>query len=131
MLQQKEDIISLLRLRILPSDGKFFFSFKFRNSNKNKINLNYRVAPEIYNGKKGISVKSDVWSYGIVLYELFTFGEQPYPGLSNQQVIDQVPKGYQMSQPQNCPDFIYQIMKKCWELNHHNRPSFQVNFSFI
>lgn len=61
------------------------------------------TAPEaaIYNK---FSIKSDVWSFGIVLYEIVTFGRTPYPSMSNQEVLTKVTQSYRMPQPANCPD---------------------------
>ena len=61
------------------------------------------------------SSASDVWSFGIVLYELFTYGGNPYPGMTNRQVIERVPAGYRLSSPRNCPEEVYKLMTMCWE----------------
>ena len=81
------------------------------------------TAPEavLYNR---FTSKSDVWSFGITLYEIFTRGHSPYPGLTNSQVLEKVEKGYRMSQPENCPYQIYNIMLKCWREEPENRISF-------
>ena len=71
-----------------------------------------------------LSIKSDVWSFGILLWELVTKGSLPYPGMTNQQVREAVPKGYRMPEPKDCPEPFYQIMLACWELNDYERPTF-------
>jgi serine/threonine protein kinase len=73
------------------------------------------AAPECYL-KKEFTSASDVWSFGIVLYELFTFGEIPYKGMSNSQVMEKVPEGFRLSRPENCPENVYYLMQSCWEI---------------
>lgn len=71
------------------------------------------------------SVKSDVWSFGIVLTEIVTHGRTPYPSMSNQEVLQQVARSYRMPQPPNCPDKLYQIMLNCWKATAEERPTFE------
>lgn len=65
---------------------------------------------------------SDVWSFGVVLWEIFTLGNVPYPGWNNAQVHDQVVRGYRMEQPPGCPSTIYVIMRECWEAKRPHFP---------
>uniref|UniRef100_A0A4W3JW19 Tyrosine-protein kinase n=1 Tax=Callorhinchus milii TaxID=7868 RepID=A0A4W3JW19_CALMI len=81
------------------------------------------TAPEALNYGR-YSSESDVWSYGILLWETFSLGVCPYPGMTNQQAREQVEKGYRMSTPQKCPEEIYNIMLRCWEYKPENRPNF-------
>ncbi|XP_051280271.1 protein-tyrosine kinase 6b [Dicentrarchus labrax] len=71
------------------------------------------------------SNKSDVWSFGVLLYEITTHGGVPYPALSNQEVYEQVSRGYRMPAPAKCPDFLYKIMLKCWSAEPGDRPDFK------
>ncbi|XP_078411299.1 protein-tyrosine kinase 6-like isoform X2 [Cetorhinus maximus] len=71
------------------------------------------------------SVKSDVWSFGVLLYEIFTHGRTPYPGLDNQEVVSMISEGYRMPCPDGCPGKLYEIMLQCWNSTAQNRPSFK------
>ena len=72
------------------------------------------------------TVKSDVWSYGVVLYEIVTYGRSPYPGLTNTQVVELVRQGYRMSRPMKCPEKLYDnIILSCWKAEPECRPTFE------
>ncbi|XP_049907545.1 tyrosine-protein kinase Fer isoform X4 [Epinephelus moara] len=81
------------------------------------------TAPEALNYGR-YSSDSDVWSYGILLWETFSLGVCPYPGMTNQQAREQVEKGYRMACPQRCPDDVYKVMQRCWQYNPEDRPKF-------
>uniref|UniRef100_A0A4W4GB38 Tyrosine-protein kinase n=1 Tax=Electrophorus electricus TaxID=8005 RepID=A0A4W4GB38_ELEEL len=81
------------------------------------------TAPEALNYGR-YSSESDVWSYGILLWETFSLGVCPYPGMTNQQAREQVEKGYRLSCPQKCPEEVYKIMQRCWDYKPENRPKF-------
>jgi len=69
--------------------------------------------------------KSDVWAYGITLWELFSYGKRPYKEMSNERAVEQVLKGYRMDPPEDCPIEISKLMTKCWSEKAEDRPSFQ------
>ncbi|XP_034039300.1 insulin-like growth factor 1 receptor isoform X2 [Thalassophryne amazonica] len=75
--------------------------------------------------KDGVfTTNSDVWSFGVVLWEIATLAEQPYQGLSNEQVLRFVMEGGLLENPQNCPDMLFELMRMCWQYNPKMRPSF-------
>ncbi|XP_037102165.1 protein-tyrosine kinase 6b [Syngnathus acus] len=80
-------------------------------------------APEAIKQRK-VSIKSDVWSFGVLLYEMVTYGGVPYPGLSGQEADKLVSEGYRMPAPPGCPPFLYEMMSKCWNSDPEQRPSF-------
>lgn len=75
--------------------------------------------------EKGIyNIKTDVWSFGVVLWELMTRGVCPYPEVDNWDIIKFLKSGRRMPQPSYCPDQLYAIMLQCWEEHARLRPSF-------
>lgn len=81
------------------------------------------MAPESL--KDGVfTSQSDVWSYGVVLWEMATLASQPYQGLSNEQVLKYVIDGGVMEKPENCLPKLYDLMRHCWHYNPASRPTF-------
>ncbi|KAM9352509.1 insulin-like growth factor 1a receptor [Symphorus nematophorus] len=75
--------------------------------------------------KDGVfTTMSDVWSFGVVLWEIATLAEQPYQGMSNEQVLRFVMEGGLLDKPDNCPDMLFELMRMCWQYNPKMRPSF-------
>ncbi|XP_071794664.1 uncharacterized protein [Asterias amurensis] len=75
------------------------------------------------------TIQSDVWSFGIVLYEIYTLGSMPYPGLDGREVVRRLQTSYRMDKPDNCPDEIYDIMRQCWREKPTERPTFTSLFN--
>ncbi|KAK5624094.1 hypothetical protein CRENBAI_015010 [Crenichthys baileyi] len=70
------------------------------------------------------SVKSDVWSFGVLLYEITSRGKMPYEGKTNKEVLEILTLGHRLPCPHHCPQNIYRIMLNCWHLEPSKRPSF-------
>ncbi|KAL3970419.1 hypothetical protein ACER0C_025938 [Sarotherodon galilaeus] len=71
------------------------------------------------------SSQSDVWSYGVLLWEIFSLGCSPYPDLPmTQEFYSALKRGYRMSRPDHSPQDMYDLMKRCWEEKPQSRPSF-------
>ncbi|XP_055007824.1 ephrin type-A receptor 4b isoform X1 [Boleophthalmus pectinirostris] len=81
------------------------------------------TAPEAIAYRKFTSA-SDVWSYGIVMWEVLSYGERPYWEMSNQDVIKAIDEGYRLPAPMDCPVVLHQLMLDCWEKGRSERPKF-------
>ncbi|GLD66022.1 tyrosine-protein kinase Fyn [Lates japonicus] len=77
------------------------------------------------------TIKSDVWSFGILLTELVTKGRVPYPGMNNREVLEQVERGYRMPCPQDCPISLHELMLQCWKKDAEERPTFEYLQAFL
>ncbi|XP_019856305.1 PREDICTED: tyrosine-protein kinase-like, partial [Amphimedon queenslandica] len=88
------------------------------------------TAPEWHTLNR-LGIKSDVWSFGILLWELVTKGNLPYPGMTNVEVVEAVPQGYRMIIPEDCPEPFQQLMVNCWEQNDDERPRFEDIFETL
>ncbi|XP_055088222.1 tyrosine-protein kinase Blk isoform X1 [Periophthalmus magnuspinnatus] len=82
------------------------------------------TAPEAINYGT-FSIKSDVWSFGILLTEIVTYGRIPYPGMTNPEVVKMLEKFYRMPCPEGCPNELYEIMMMCWKEEAVARPTFE------
>ncbi|XP_068087282.1 ephrin type-A receptor 7 isoform X5 [Hyperolius riggenbachi] len=82
------------------------------------------TAPEAIQYRKFTSA-SDVWSYGIVMWEIMSYGERPYWDMSNQDVIKAIEEGYRLPAPMDCPAGLHQLMLDCWQKERGERPKFE------
>uniref|UniRef100_A0A8C4NBJ3 non-specific protein-tyrosine kinase n=2 Tax=Eptatretus burgeri TaxID=7764 RepID=A0A8C4NBJ3_EPTBU len=82
------------------------------------------TAPESLAYNK-FSIKSDVWAFGVLLWEIATYGLSPYPGIDLSQVYERLEKGYRMDRPKGCPPRVYQLMRSCWSWSANDRLSFE------
>ncbi|KFP38041.1 Tyrosine-protein kinase SYK, partial [Chlamydotis macqueenii] len=80
-------------------------------------------APECMNFYK-FSSKSDVWSFGVLMWEAFSYGQKPYKGMKGGEVAQMIERGERMERPEVCPTEAYDLMKLCWTYNADDRPGF-------
>ncbi|XP_068727483.1 fibroblast growth factor receptor 1-like [Montipora capricornis] len=71
------------------------------------------------------TTKSDVWSYGVVLWEIATLGGSPYALMKSKQLLENLKAGYRLEKPDMCTDPVYALMRDCWNQDPDERPSFQ------
>lgn len=96
---------------------------QYESKTKRRLPLRW-MAPESLTMSE-YSVQTDIWSFGILMWEIITLGSTPYPGLSGPQVMEMVQKGSHMTKPPNCPDAMFLLMKGCWKFYPAKRPQFQ------
>uniref|UniRef100_A0A8C1VHX5 receptor protein-tyrosine kinase n=1 Tax=Cyprinus carpio TaxID=7962 RepID=A0A8C1VHX5_CYPCA len=70
------------------------------------------------------TTNSDVWSYGVLLWEVVSLGGTPYCGITCAELYEKLPQGYRLEKPLNCDDEVYELMKQCWKEKPYERPSF-------
>ncbi|XP_039431371.1 tyrosine-protein kinase Fer isoform X2 [Culex pipiens pallens] len=88
------------------------------------------TAPEALNFGKYTSL-CDVWSYGILVWEIFSRGDTPYSGMSNSRARENIDEGYRMPAPDNTPPEMYRLMLKCWSYEPENRPHFDEIYTVV
>ncbi|KAJ8257716.1 hypothetical protein GJAV_G00188920 [Gymnothorax javanicus] len=81
------------------------------------------TAPEAIAYRKFTSA-SDVWSFGIVMWEVMAFGERPYWDMSNHEVMKAINEAFRLPAPMDCPSAVYQLMLRCWLQDRSKRPCF-------
>ncbi|XP_002734040.1 tyrosine-protein kinase BTK-like [Saccoglossus kowalevskii] len=104
---------------------RFVIDDDYTSSGGSKFPIKW-APPEVLHYTK-FSSKSDIWAFGILMWEVFTAGKMPYPNMSNVEVVNQVSsRGYRLERPSNCPESVYTIMMSCWEEEPDRRPAFRV-----
>lgn len=94
----------------------------YRKGNKGILPVRWMAPESLKDGT--FTSQSDVFSFGVVLWEMATLAEQPYQGLSNDDVLNYVKAGNVMQMPQNCPQVLYKMMTECWRFKPKERPKF-------
>uniref|UniRef100_A0A8C4QXZ6 receptor protein-tyrosine kinase n=1 Tax=Eptatretus burgeri TaxID=7764 RepID=A0A8C4QXZ6_EPTBU len=88
------------------------------------------TAPEAIAFHKFTSA-SDVWSFGIVMWEMMSYGERPYWNMTNQDVIQSIEEGYRLPAPIDCPLALHQLMLDCWQKERSDRPTFAQLLAYL
>ncbi|XP_072175240.1 uncharacterized protein [Diadema setosum] len=107
-------------MRALPSSASYYIM-----TEHNQVPYAW-CAPESLKTKQ-FSHASDVWMFGVTLWELFSYGEEPWLGYNGAQILQKIDKvGERLQRPDHCPPGIYQIMESCWQASPEERPTFEV-----
>lgn len=94
----------------------------YERKSEGRLPIRWMAPESLYDNV--FSVKSDIWSFGVVMWEIVTLGSTPYPGLSAQEVMRQVKEGTRLEKPEHCRREVYNIMFYCWEPEAEQRPDF-------
>ncbi|CEF59887.1 Eph receptor tyrosine kinase [Strongyloides ratti] len=95
---------------------------EYTNAMAKKIPIRW-TSPEAL--EKGLyTAASDVWSFGILMWEIFTFGERPYYDWSHRKIYEEVLQGYRLPKPDDAPEILYRVMVECWIYDKNERPTF-------
>ncbi|XP_015771103.1 PREDICTED: hemicentin-1-like isoform X6 [Acropora digitifera] len=97
----------------------------YEKKTKGRIPVKWTAYEALTRGR--YTTKSDVWSFGVVLYEIFTIGGQPYPRTNARKLVELLASGYRMPKPNpnHVAEALYQIMRNCWQEQPDDRPSFE------
>lgn len=71
------------------------------------------------------NLQSDVWAYGVLIWEIFSKGAVPYPGMTNVEAAEAVIEGYRLAKPDKCPSGLYDIAQRCWKDSAKDRPTME------
>jgi len=102
---------------------KMFLQDYYRGDESDAIPIRWMPLESILHNK--YTTESDVWAFGVLLWEIFSFALQPYYGLTNEQVVQYIKEGNMLECPENTPKSIYKLMRLCWSSNPANRPAFR------
>ncbi|XP_010114609.1 PREDICTED: receptor tyrosine-protein kinase erbB-4-like [Chlamydotis macqueenii] len=103
--------------RLLEGDEKEY------NADGGKMPIKWMALECIHYRK--FTHQSDVWSYGVTIWELMTFGGKPYDGIPTREIPDLLEKGERLPQPPICTIDVYMVMVKCWMIDADSRPKFK------
>ncbi|KAF2903975.1 hypothetical protein ILUMI_02199, partial [Ignelater luminosus] len=97
-------------------------SHVYERKSEGRLPIRWMAPESLYDNI--FSVKSDVWSFGVLIWEVVTLGSTPYTGLSAAEVMKKVRDGYRLEKPEHCRRELYNIMYYCWDKDSKQRPSF-------
>lgn len=104
--------------------ARYVLDDQYTSSGGTKFPIKW-APPEVLNYTR-FSSKSDVWAYGVLMWEVFTCGKMPYGRLKNTEVVERVQRGIVLERPKACFKEVYEVMRKCWNHCPEDRPSFRM-----
>ncbi|CAH0768790.1 unnamed protein product [Bemisia tabaci] len=97
-------------------------SHVYERKSEGRLPIRWMAPESLYDNI--FSVKSDIWSFGVLVWEIVTLGSTPYPGLAAAEVMKRVRDGYRLDKPEHCRRELYNIMYYCWDKDPKERPNF-------
>ena len=97
--------------------------YRLSPASKGKLPIKW-MAPESINFRR-FSTYSDVWMFGVCMWEILMYGIKPFQGVANEKVIGKIENGERLPLPPNCPPTLYHVMMECWSYEPSKRPRFQ------
>jgi len=97
-------------------------SHVYERKSEGRLPIRWMAPESLYDNM--FSVKSDIWSFGVLIWEIVTLGSTPYPGLGAAEVMKKVRDGYRLDKPEHCRRELYNIMYYCWDQDPAERPTF-------
>lgn len=97
-------------------------SHVYERKSEGRLPIRWMAPESLYDNI--FTTKTDVWSFGILMWEIVTLGSTPYPGLAAAEVMRRVRDGYRLEKPEHCKREMYNIMYYCWDPDPNERPSF-------
>ncbi|XP_026326374.1 tyrosine-protein kinase Btk29A isoform X2 [Hyposmocoma kahamanoa] len=104
--------------------ARYVLDDQYTSSGGTKFPIKW-APPEVLNYTR-FSSKSDVWAFGVLMWEVFTCGKVPYGRMKNSEVVDMVQRGQVLEKPKGCLPEIYNVMRECWRHAPEDRPSFRM-----
>ncbi|KAH0822660.1 hypothetical protein GEV33_000131 [Tenebrio molitor] len=102
---------------------KIYLQDYYKGSERDAIPVRWMPLESILYNK--YTPESDVWAFGVCLWEIFSFALQPYFGMTHEEVVRFLKAGDVLSSPENTPPLVYQVMKDCWAQKPVDRPNFR------
>ena len=117
------DNLGAVKIADFGLSQKIYLQDYYRGDETDAIPIRWMPLESILQNK--YTVESDVWAFGVLLWEIFSFALQPYYGLSHEEVVKYLKEGKVLQCPDNTPKSVYRVMISCWRPQAHSRPNFR------